>query len=559
MSDVLDAVKHKINAWFKGKEQWQVCRDTALALVMIYYGKQLFALIRKKGLKNALVGIAISVASSTPGANALVEGEKRKEREAMEKSLIPAHVREEITYTALPATGLAMKDVLQLTTKWSAVEKKLWGTKKVSGSIYHGGDDLVKFMVEVYGQFALSNPLHPNLHPYVRKMESEVVRMTASLFNGDNNVCGFVTSGGTESILMAIKAYRDKAEHERGITEPELICARSAHAAFDKGCAYFKVKLVHVEIDPETLLIDVNQVKRLVNDNTICIVGSAPQFPHGVVDPIEQLAAIARKHNVGLHVDCCLGSFCIPFMEQLGYDCPKFDFQIPGVTSISIDTHKFGFSTKGSSVILFRDNKLRHYMYFLAPQWLGGVYASPTMAGSRPGALIAATWAVMVHTGYDGYREAASKIMKAAKAIEKGITNIPGLKIMGKPNMSVIAFGIDEEAAGMKLAKSDIYKVGESMKTRYDWDLNALQSPACLHICCTYMHRDMAEQFVRELRDSVDAVRKTPEKFAQGSVAIYGLAEAVGDSANEQGNLLGDLCKTFIDTLTAVPADGKKQ
>jgi sphinganine-1-phosphate aldolase len=327
MSGLIESLKSQVNSLFKGKEAWQVCRDTVLIMALTYYGKGFIDVVRRKGLKNAILGFAIAMASKVPGANSIVEKQKDDARLDMEKSLIPAYVRDEITYSELPSDGLDQRKIIEMCQRWSKKEKELWGGGKCSGAVYHGQEQLVEFMVKVYGLFALSNPLHPDLFPYVRKMESEVIRMTASLFNGNEEVCGAMTSGGTESILMAIKTYRDKAFEERGISEPELICCKTAHAAFDKACAYFKIKLVHVECDPVTMQINLKQVEANINSNTICLVGSAPQFPHGIVDDITALGKLAVKHNIGLHVDCCLGSFCIPFMTELGYDCPPFDFR----------------------------------------------------------------------------------------------------------------------------------------------------------------------------------------------------------------------------------------
>lgn len=444
--------------------------------------------------------------------------------------------------------------MLNTLRRWSNREKGIWATGKASGAIYHGGEELLSTLTEAYSLFALSNPLHPELFPCVRKMESEVVRMTLSLFNGDKDSCGSMTSGGTESILMAIKAYRDKAYHERGVTEPELIACTTAHAAFEKACAYFKIKLINIDAEEGSQKLSSEKVKRAINSNTIALVGSAPGFPHGVIDPIPELSRLALQHNIGLHVDCCLGSFVIPFAQKVGIPIPSFDFRLPGVTSISADTHKYGFAVKGSSVIMFRNQALRHYMYFVTTGWPGGVYASPTITGSRAGALVAATWAALVSQGADKYEQSAREILTAAKYIREGIKKIQGLRLVGEAQLFVVAFGVDPTSP--LASKLNIYKVNEAMSKSH-WHLNALQKPACVHLCVTYANKDKADQFLNDLHNAVQAALATPDEYKGGSVQIYGVAETVGlgnsDNAGESSGLIADMAKVYIDTLTYLP------
>lgn len=250
-------------------------------------------------------------------------------------------------------------------------------------------------------RFVLANPLHPDVFPGVRRMDAEVVAMVLSMYNAPpGQGVGTTTSGGTEvrrlhsaesiatlmtaqSILLACKAHRDWAKAVKGITEPEIVLPRSAHAAFDKAGAYFKIKIHHIPVDPITRKVQLHRVKRAINKNTIMLVGSAVNFSDGVADDIPALGALAIKNRIGLHVDCCMGSFIVPFLEKAGFPTSPFDFRVQGVTSISCDTHKYGFAPKGSSVIMYRDKALRRYQYYTSSDWAGGVYASPTLAGSR--------------------------------------------------------------------------------------------------------------------------------------------------------------------------------
>ena len=281
-------------------------------------------------------------------------------------------------------------------------------------------------MTEAYRKFALSNPLHPDIFPSVRKMESEIVSMVVNMHNGDRNCCGSVTSGGSESIIMALKTHRDWARDIKGINKPEMfvfltrIVPVSAHAAFDKGAHYFDIKIVHVPVLSGGEA-DINKMAAAITCNTIMLVGSTPSFPHGALDDIPALAKLAKKHKIGLHVDSCLGGFLVPFMQDAGYPLPfNVDFRIDGVTSISCDSHKYGFAPKGTSVVMYNSKQLRKYQYFQQMDWPGGVYGSPTMAGSRPGALSAGCWAAMLHFGHEGYVNATRSIIDCSRKIAAG-------------------------------------------------------------------------------------------------------------------------------------------
>ena len=261
----------------------------------------------------------------------------------------------------------------------------------------------------VYARFAHSNPLHPDVFPTSARMEREVVAMTAAMLGGGPrgkaSVCGCLTSGGTESILTAIRATRDFFAAQRGVTQPELIAATSAHAAVHKACAYFGIRLVPVPVEAGSYRMDVGAARRAVTPNTIMLYASAPGFPHGVVDDVPALAAVARAAGAALHVDACLGGFVLPFAAAAGAGgpagaprrpLPRFDFSVPGVTSMSADTHKFGLAHKGSSVLLYANAELRRYQYTAVTDWSGGLYISPSAAGSRPGGIIAQTWASLM-------------------------------------------------------------------------------------------------------------------------------------------------------------------
>ncbi|MCJ7772041.1 MAG: aminotransferase class V-fold PLP-dependent enzyme, partial [Desulfobacterales bacterium] len=304
------------------------------------------------------------------------------------------------SYHTIPEKGRDKKDILNELSTMAKEENAKWKTGQVSGTFYHAGDEHREFLNETFTLFSHVNTLQFDLCPSMFKMESEILSMTAKMLNGDaakkhnpeDEVCGTVTSGGSESIMMAMKVYRDWAFVEKKISKPEIIMPDTAHPAFDKAGKYFGIKMVHIPVSTPDFRVDPNAVEAKINKNTAAIVGSAGNYPYGLIDPLQDLSDIALKHTIGFHVDGCLGGFILPWIEKLGYNIPVFDFRLPGLTSMSADTHKYGFALKGTSVVLYRNNKLRRYQYFNVPDWPGGMYASPTGAGSRSGGLTAATW-----------------------------------------------------------------------------------------------------------------------------------------------------------------------
>lgn len=439
------------------------------------------------------------------------------------------------TFTQLPETGRDRADILHDMESMREHEEMQWKDGYVSGAVYHGDREHIEFLNQVYALNSQSNPLHADVWPSTTKFEAEIVAMTAHMLSGPN-ACGTVSSGGTESILLAMKTYRDRARETKGITKPEMIVPVTAHAAFDKASQYFGIRMIHIPVDSD-FRADVDAARRAVSGNTVVIVGSAPSFPHGAIDPIEELSGLARQQGLGFHTDACLGGFVLPWAERLGYPVPKFDFRLPGVTSISVDTHKFGYAAKGTSVILYRDQDLRHYQYYTAADWPGGLYFSPTFAGSRPGALSAACWAALTSIGVQGYMDATQKILGTAEVIKRGIREIPELRVLGDP-LFVIAFASDS---------LDIYKVLDQM-TRKKWSLNGLHKPPCAHICVTLRHTQpgVAERFVEDLRESVEYVKMHPEETG-GMAPVYGMAATM-----PMRGLVGDMLKKYLDLIFKV-------
>ena len=449
------------------------------------------------------------------------------------------------TYAALPKTGHPRDDIIKQMEDLKVKEESMWKEGYVSGAVYNGDEEHIEFLNKVYALNSQSNPLHADVWPSANKFEAEVVSMTGKMLGADNvdedsddEVCGVVSSGGTESILLAMKTYRDWARDMKGITKPEMIIASTAHAAFDKASQYFNIKKVRVPVGDD-FKADVTATEKAINENTIVIVGSAPQYPHGVIDPIEELSELAYEEDIGFHTDACLGGFVLPWAKKLGYDIPPFDFSLPGVTSISADTHKYGYAAKGSSVILYRNPDLRRYQFYTTGDWPGGFYFSPTFAGSRAGALSANAWATMVSLGEEGYMERTKQIMDAADKIKKGIQEIPELYVLGDPWWD-IAFSSREFS---------IYRALHYMTDEKGWSLNGLQHPAAGHICLTLRHAQpgVAERFLQDLKDAVEYVKANPKALQGDMGSLYGLSATIPI----KGMMTG-LMHKYIDILYKV-------
>ncbi len=444
------------------------------------------------------------------------------------------------SHADLPPDGKPRAEILETLRDLEGREADRWKDGYVSGAVYHGDPEHIAFLNEAYAITSQTNPLHSDLWPSIAKYEAEIVSMTANMLGAKRaepaRVCGAVASGGTESILLAMRSYRDWARETKGITSPELLVPITAHAAFDKAAQYFGIKLVKVPVSSD-YRADVTATKKAITRNTICIVGSAVSFPHGAIDPIEELSELALKRGIGFHTDACLGGFILPWAERLGYDIPPFDFRLPGVTSMSADTHKYGYAAKGTSVVLYRNTDLRHYQYYTVADWPGGLYFSPTFAGSRPGALSAACWAAMVSMGESGYLDASRRILETGEKIREGIRSIPELHVLGDP-LWVIAFASNEV---------NIYSVMEFMTKRH-WNLNGLHKPSSVHLAVTLRHTQegVAERFLDDLRAAVTHALAHPDE-EEGMAPVYGMASTVP----VQG-VVTDLLERYLDVLYEV-------
>jgi len=409
----------------------------------------------------------------------------------------------------LPRHGRSREELLQEMRALRSSDVN-WQDGRVFSLVFPAGGEALQLLKDAYTLYFSENALNPTAFPSLRRMETEVIAMSATLLGSQGQVVGNMTSGGTESILMAVKTARDWARAERpDITAPEMVLPRSAHPAFDKAGHYFGVRAVHTPLTPD-FQADVAAIRQAITPNTILLIGSAPSYPQGVVDPIPELAALAQEHGLLCHVDACVGGFMLPFVRRLGYPVPEFDFAVPGVTSLSADLHKYGYAAKGASLILYRDAALRRHQLFAYTDWPGGIYASPTMGGTRPGGAIAAAWAIMNYLGEEGYLKLAGEVMAVTRQIQDGVAAIAGIEVLGRPVMSVMALGS---------SKVNVYEVGDEMGLR-GWHLDRQQFPPSLHLTINPAHVRQTDAFLHDLQAAVRAARRLSPQRLVGSAAV---------------------------------------
>ncbi len=454
----------------------------------------------------------------------------------------------------LPAKGRPKEDVLEIMRAVRDHDVR-WQQGRAFGMIYHVSEEVDDLLKRAYTMFFAENGLNPTAFPSLRKFETEVIAMTAALLGGDSQVVGNITTGGTESLLMAVKTARDWARaHRPEVREPEMVLPLSAHPAFDKAGEYFGVRPIHVPVG-EDFRADVEAMRRAITPNTILMAASAPAYPHGVVDPIPELAAIAQEHGLLFHSDACVGGFMLPFVRALGYSVPDFDFRVPGVTSMSADLHKFGYAAKPASTVLYRTPELRRYQMFVYTDWSGGIYPSPTMTGSRAGGPVAAAWAVMNYLGWEGYLHIAKTVMETTKYLQAGINAIPGVQVLSNPEMSVFAIVADPLPPPYgKGGGLDVYELGDELALR-GWHFDRQHLPPSLHVTVTYIHTDIREEFLRDLVECAEIVRK-PSLRKTVNRAVVGVANAAARALPEawMSALMGKVSSVLGGSGSGLPS-----
>lgn len=434
-----------------------------------------------------------------------------------------------------------------------------WRGGRVFSLVYKAGPEHrahEELVAKAHALYASTNLLNPMAFPSLRRMEREIVVIAAGLMSGPPSVVGTVTSGGTESILCAVAAYRDRARRERPwVRWPELVVPSTIHPAFDKAAHYFGVRLRKVPVGAD-LRADAHAMAKAIGWQTIGVVASAPQYPHGVVDPIAAIAVAAQRAGVPMHVDACVGGFVLPWLEKLGRPVPRWDFRVPGVTSISADLHKYAYAGKGASVLLWRDVKHMAHQIFVATDFPGGIYASPTLLGTRPGGPVAAAWAALHALGDEGYLGLTRAAADAADRLRAGIAGIDGLELVGQGDATIVAYGVANGGATRTDAKQrvwafwrktgmDLFAVADRMEAR-GWTVDRQHRPASIHLTVTANHVGVVDDYVRDLRAAVDEVRGNPKLAKSGTAPMYGMAAKMpvrGLVARNVRKLIADMYK----------------
>jgi len=425
-----------------------------------------------------------------------------------------AHGVATFPHTPIPEQGLSRQDVLRRLTAMKQGDAD-WHSGRVFSLVYSAGDDVHELLADALALYSAENGLNVLAFPSIGTMQHDIVCNTATLLGGDDQaaggeVQGYLTSGGTESLLQAVKTARDVGR-ARGIARPAVVAGESAHAAFTKAADWFDVELVRVPVGAD-FRVSADALARACTKDTIMVVGSAPTYPHGVVDPIADIAALAAGRGILCHVDACMGGFLLPFLRELGRFDQPFDFRLPGVTSISADVHKYGYASKGVSVILYRTADLARHQLFVTKDWLGGFYASTAMAGTRPAGPMAAAWAAMMHIGHRGYLELTRTAHDAARQLRAGIESVGALEVRGDPPATVLAFGA-RDPGGL-----DIFAVGDRLAAA-GWYLDRQSRPDSLHAT---VHAGSASSVPALVDDLRRAVAETGSSRTASRDTTYG-------------------------------------
>ena len=395
----------------------------------------------------------------------------------------------------LPAKGTDWETLKTRMQERGANDVK-WREGKTAVYVFNAGPDVERVQKEAYALYQSENGLGPLAFPSLKRMEDEVVANGLALLHAPEGAAGNITSGGTDSITMAMKAARDYARNVKGAKGPlNIVIPWSAHPAFDKAAHMMEIEIRRIPLGADHLA-DVEAMGRAVDDKTVLIVGSAPCFSYGLIDPIATLGALAEARGLWLHVDACVGGYIAPFVRMNGGDVPPFDFEVPGVSSMSADLHKYGYCAKGASTVLFHSEELRKHMIFDTDDWPGGRMVTPTLAGTRPGGAIAAAWAVMNFLGVEGYRAKHKQVTDAREKIEAGVTAL-GFRVLGQPQLGIVAFthdGIDCMAVWGKLFERG-------------WFTSLTTEPKGLHLMLSPFHQQVADTYLADLEWAVGEVK----------------------------------------------------
>lgn len=461
----------------------------------------------------------------------------------------------------IPRKGKAKEEIYKTLESYKGDDLD-WKSGRVMGYVFDPGEKAKEVINQAYTMYLSENALDPLTFPSLLRLENEVVSMTAGLLNSPPEVVGNFTSGGTESLMLAVKTARDFARATRPhITEPEMVLPITAHASLFKAAHYLGLKPVVTRVHDDSFKADVSAMRNAITDNTILLVGSAPGYAHGVVDPISEIAALALEKDLLCHVDACVGGIHLSYMRKLGFEVPDFDLNVPGVTSLTTDLHKYGYAAKGASIVLYKNKELRRYQIWACSRWTGYTIINPAVTSSKTGGPMAAAWAVMNHLGEEGYLEIVREVMAATQKLIDGIDRIDGVRILGQPDMCMFALASDSD-------KINVYRLADEMKLK-GWYLQPQfareNSPANLHISMNRSTVPQAEAFLETFAETVEEMKQqepdddTSALYAEldnlsinyDEATFFKLAEMVGVTADQ----LPDKMEKINKLLEVLPYD----
>jgi glutamate/tyrosine decarboxylase-like PLP-dependent enzyme len=413
----------------------------------------------------------------------------------------------------MPQRGMSLDDVFSQLDTYTSGDVR-WREGRAFTLAYNAGPEVVALAEEAYRRFATENGLNTHAFPSLQRIQSEVVQIVADWFEGGEHAAGFITSGGTESLLLAVKGARERGRKERDVSTPNIVLPTTAHAALEKGCHYFGVESRRVPVGDDWRA-DVAAMEAAIDGNTVMVVGSAPQYPQGVIDPIPDIAALAAARDINCHVDACMGGVTLTYLRRLGHDVPPWNFSVPGVTSISVDLHKYGYTAKGCGVLVHRSKQLRSYQTYVTDNWLGGLYGSSGVLGTKSGGPWAAAWAVMHHLGDDGYLRLTAAARAACLQLAAAIGEIPELQLRAQPESTLLAFGATDDS------RLDVFAVADELWAR-GWYVDRQGPPSSLHCTVNAIHAGKIDAFVSDLEAAVATVMAAASSGEQGA---YGTVE----------------------------------
>ena len=431
-------------------------------------------------------------------------------------------------HVSFPSEGRRPEEILRELEERRGEDIR-WKNGKVWSLVYYLNNEHNNLLQKAYTSYFSENYLNAFAFPSLKKMESEVLSITAQMLHNPQAV-GTMSSGGTESIILAMFTYREWALHKyKNRKKKKILAPATVHPAFEKAAHLLDLELVRVPLD-DHFRMDARALQKFLDKDCLVVVCGAPSYPYGIIDPVEDIARVAQENNLPLHVDACVGGFILPWAEKLGYWEEPWDFRVPGVTSISLDIHKFGFSAKGASLIMYRSMDYLRNQFFISTEFRGGVYVSPTILGTRPGGAIAAAWSTIQHLGQKGYMENTRRLIEGKNRLRDFFHSIPELEVLGNPKINLLAYRT-------KNNKPDIFVIADYLEEK-GWLVDRQQLPPCIHLTILPSNLPAIDAYKEDVRAALDYALANPQAEAKGNAALYGMMARIPLRGMVKNNLV---------------------